>query len=115
MNHKKRDHKKRDHKKRDYKELASRIGFDEDDFHELVELFVTTSLSDIDKIKKAVLQNNCKETAAASHSVKGASGNLGFDDIFALASDMEMQAKNDNLEDFDSYINQLENSVNALK
>ena len=103
------------HKKRDYKELASRLGLDEDDFQELVELFVTTSLSDIDKIKKAVLHNNCKDTASASHSIKGAAGNLGFDDIFALARDMEMQAKDDNLDNFENYITQLENRVNDFQ
>ena len=35
----------------DFKELGSRLGIDEDDFMELVELFISTSLGDIDKIK----------------------------------------------------------------
>ncbi|MFH2060558.1 MAG: Hpt domain-containing protein [Pseudomonadota bacterium] len=98
----------------DFKELGSRLGIDEEDFMELVELFVTTSLSDIEKIKTGVAQNNPGDVAAASHSIKGASGNMGFDDIFALSKDMEMQAKNGSLENFDSYIKDLEAGVNSL-
>ena len=98
----------------DFKDLASRLGFDEDDFKELVELFITTTLSDIDKIKKGVQQGNSQDAAAASHSIKGAAGNLGFDDIFTLAKDMEMQAKQGNMDNFEVYITDLENSVNAI-
>ncbi len=98
----------------DFKDLASRLGFDEDDFKELVELFITTTLSDIDKIKNSVQQGNSQDAAAASHSIKGASGNLGFDEIFTLAKDMEMQAKQGNIDNFGAYIIDIENRVNAL-
>ena len=98
----------------DFKDLASRLGFDEDDFKELVELFITTTLSDIDKIKKGVRQGNSQDAAAASHSIKGAAGNLGFDDIFTLAKDMEMKAKQGDMDNFEAYITDLENRVNAL-
>jgi HPt (histidine-containing phosphotransfer) domain-containing protein len=98
----------------DYKNLASRLGFDIDEFLELVTLFVTTTVSDIDKIKIGVRQSNCQAAAAAAHSIKGAAGNLGFDDIFTLAKDMEIQAKEENLDNFETYIKDLENKVNAL-
>ena len=98
----------------DFKDLASRLGFDEDDFKELVELFITTTLSDIDKIKTGVQQDNSQDAAAASHSIKGAAGNLGFDNIFTLAKDMELLARQGNLNNFETYITDLENRVNAL-
>jgi HPt (histidine-containing phosphotransfer) domain-containing protein len=98
----------------DFKEIAAKLGFDEDDFKELVELFITTSLPDIDKIKKGVQQGNSQDVAAASHSIKGAAGNLGFDDMFTLAKAMETQAKNGDLDNFEAYITDLENKVNAL-
>ncbi|RLC04716.1 MAG: hypothetical protein DRH34_03630 [Deltaproteobacteria bacterium] len=98
----------------DFKNLASRLGLDEDDVIELVELFVTTALSDIDKIKKGVKKNNSQDVAAASHSIKGAAGNLGFDKLYTFAKDMEMQAKKGSLTDFELYISDLENRVNAL-
>ncbi|MCP3871869.1 MAG: Hpt domain-containing protein [Desulfobacteraceae bacterium] len=98
----------------DFKDLASRLGIDDEDFMELVELFVTTSLSDIDKIKKGFQEGNCDDAAAASHSIKGASGNLGFDDIYKLSMEMEMQAKQGSLENFENFISDLESMVTAL-
>ena len=98
----------------DYKDIAARLGIDEEDFIELVELLVTTTLSDIDKIKKGVREGNSQDAAAAAHSIKGAAGNLGFDDIFTLAKDMEMQAKQGSLDNFEAYIKDIEEMVKAL-
>ena len=99
----------------DFKDLASKLGFDEDDFMELVDLFVTTTLSDIEKIKKSVRQGNSQDAAAASHSIKGAAGNLGLNELFTLAKDMEKQARQGSLADFEIYVSDLENRTNALK
>ncbi len=98
----------------DFKDLASKLGLDEEDFQELVELFVTTSLADIDKIKAGVLSNNAQDAAGAAHSIKGAAGNLGFNDIYSLSMDMEMQAKNGSLENFDEKLKSLEEQVTSL-
>ncbi len=98
----------------DFKDLASNLGIDEEDFMELVELFVTTSLGDIEKIKKSLSEKSCADASAASHSIRGAAANMGFEDIAKLSADMEMQAKQGTLENFDSYVNDLEQMVNAL-
>lgn len=98
----------------DFNDLASRLGIDEEDMKELVELFITTTLSDIEKIRKGISDNNPVDAAAASHSIKGAAGNLGFDDIFCLARDMEMQAKKGSLDNFNVYTHDIEDRVNAL-
>jgi len=98
----------------DFQGLAARLGIDDEDFMELVDLFITTTLSDIGKIKKGVQEANSQDTAAASHSIKGAAGNLGFDEIFELAKSMEMQAKSGDLQGFDTLISDLELKVNSL-
>lgn len=98
----------------DFQELASRLGLDEEDFMELVELFVTTTRSDIDKIKTGLNENNSADAAAASHSIKGAAGNLGFDEMFELAKNMEMQAKTGSLEGLGTMVADLEAKVKAL-
>nr|NJM01881.1 Hpt domain-containing protein [Desulfobacula sp.] len=94
--------------------IASRLEIDEDEAKELVELFITTTLSDIEKIKKGISDNRPADAAAASHSIKGAAGNLGLDDIFSLTREMEMQAKGGSLDNFNVYIQDLEAKVNAL-
>lgn len=98
----------------DFKHLASKIGIDEEDFMELVELFISTTLSDLDKIKQGVFNNCPQDAAAAAHSIKGAAGNMGFDLIFALAKKMEFQAKAGSLENFNAYILDLEKQVRDL-
>ncbi len=98
----------------DFKDLASRLGIDEEDFMELVELFITTSLADVEKLKKSVLENSCPDASAASHSIKGAAANMGFEEIAKLTTDMEMQAKQGNVDNFDVYIADLEKMVTAL-
>jgi HPt (histidine-containing phosphotransfer) domain-containing protein len=98
----------------DFKYLASKIGFDEEEFMELVELFITTTLSDLEKVKQGVFTNHPEDAAVASHSIKGAAGNMGFDDMFALAKKMEVQAKAGRLENFDAYILDLETKVKGL-
>lgn len=98
----------------DFKALGSRLGIDEEDFMELVELFITTTLDDIEKIRQGLTDNNPVDAAAAAHSIKGAAGNLGLDDIYSLSKKMEEQAKNGSLDQFDVYIKNLETKVNAL-
>lgn len=98
----------------DFQDLASRLGIDDEDFMELVELFVTTTRSDIEKIKKGVSEADSDQVAAASHSVKGAAGNLGFDEMFELAKNMEQQARTGNLDGFNTMIADLEAKVDTL-
>lgn len=98
----------------DYKDLASRLGIDEEDFMDLVELFISTSLADIEKIKAGVADHDPQAAAAASHSIKGAAANMGFEEISNLSKDMEMQAKGGSVENFDTYIADLESMVNGL-
>ncbi|MBU0973257.1 MAG: Hpt domain-containing protein [Proteobacteria bacterium] len=98
----------------DYKYLASKIGIDEEEFMELAELFITTTLSDLDKIKQGVSKNRPVDAATAAHSIKGAAGNMGFDAIFVLAKKMELEAKAGCLDNFDAHIKDLETQVKAI-
>jgi len=98
----------------DYKTLASNLGIDEDDFRELVELFVTVTLAELDKIRQGVASGSPKDVVAASHSIKGAAGNLGFESMAELANKMEIQAHKGSLGNFNTYISDFETQVNAL-
>ena len=86
----------------DFETLASRIGLDGEDFRELAELFIITTRSDMDKIEQAMSAANPADAAAAAHSIKGAAGNLGFDEIAKLAKTMESRGNNGNLDGFDN-------------
>ena len=80
------------------RELAENLGLEEDEFLELVELFVQTGMSDLDKLQSAVDEENVQKVAEAAHSIKGASGNLGFMEAHEAAKKIEEEARNDRLE-----------------
>ncbi len=98
----------------DFNDLASKLGIDEEDFRELVELFISTSLADIDKIKAGMASDSPQDAASAAHSIKGAAGNMGFDDIYSLTLDMEMQAKDGSMENFGEKLKTLEDQITTL-
>jgi len=82
----------------DFKGLADRLGLEEDEFIELAELFVETGSSDLVQLQSAVEKEDVQEVVKKSHSIKGASGNLGFIEIFGVAKDVEANAR-DNILD----------------
>jgi HPt (histidine-containing phosphotransfer) domain-containing protein len=78
----------------DIKKLAENLGLDEDEYVELIELFVETGMSDLDKLLSAVKEKDPEKAAGAAHSIKGAAGNLGLMDLYEAATEMEEDARN---------------------
>jgi HPt (histidine-containing phosphotransfer) domain-containing protein len=76
------------------KVLGESLGLEEDEFIEIVELFLETAIDDIHKLEEALTTGNCEAAADAAHSLKGASGNLGFMAISDLSATIENQARN---------------------
>lgn len=99
----------------DFEDLASRLGVDKEDFVELVELFITTSRSDMEKIRQGMQGKNASDAASAAHSIKGAAGNLGFEQMADLAKTMEFEGKAGSLDGFDDYLTELETHLKQLE
>jgi HPt (histidine-containing phosphotransfer) domain-containing protein len=98
-----------------FEKLASRLGIDTEDFIELVELFITTTESDMDKIRQAMGGNNPADAAAAAHSIKGAAANLGYEGMADVAKEMEALGKDGSLEGFDGYMSDLDGYMAGLR
>lgn len=84
--------------------MASRLGMDRAEFMEFIQLFVSTTRAELDKIRQGLVHGAAKDAAAAAHSIKGAAGNLGFMDMFDLAQTMETQAKAGLLDEFGDHM-----------
>lgn len=78
------------------KEYADKLGLEEEDFRELTELFIETTKADLKKLTKAITEKNFTALREASHSIKGAAGNLGFMNIWEAASVCEKAAMENN-------------------
>ena len=66
------------------KELAENLGLKEDEYLEILELFIDIGMADIEKLSSAIEESNAEEAAQAAHSLKGASGNLGLMETFSF-------------------------------
>ena len=78
--------------------LSERLGLDEDEFLELVELFLEIGATDLGQLEMAVQKEDIEEVVKSSHSIKGASGNLGFTEIYEVAKGVEFNARQNNLD-----------------
>ena len=77
--------------------LAEELGLEKDEFLEVAELYVETCASDFHKLQSAIDDENARLAAEAAHSIKGASGNLGFARAQAAAEKIEIQARQGSL------------------
>lgn len=94
--------------------LAQRLGLEEDEYIELVELFVNTSDTDLNKIEISIGANDPEGTAKAAHSLKGSSGSLGFDAISEAAMKIEKNAREGSLEGAVGSVEIIKDKIRAL-
>lgn len=83
----------------DLKEIARDLDLEEDEYLELLELFLETSASDLVRLETAIAERDGDKVKAAAHSIKGAAGTLGLKEIFEIAKRTEFNARENNLKD----------------
>lgn len=76
---------------------ARALGFDPAELRELLDLFVETSLADLQTLQAALDQNRPEPAVIASHSIKGAARSLGFDELSAKLETIESNARRNSL------------------
>ena len=98
----------------DFKETAKNLGLEEDEFIEILKLFVEVSLSDLEKMKSAIDSKNSRIVFESSHSIKGAAVNLGFQEIAQIAREVELNARQDILDGSDHGYVTLKEKIDSL-
>jgi len=96
------------------KESAEKLGLEEDEYLELIELFMDTGRVDIEKLSSAIEKGNTEEATQAAHSLKGASGSLGLMEIHNLALKSEEEARNNSLDGIAESVQKLREQLNSL-
>ena len=82
-----------------FKELAENVGVEEEEYLELIELFIETGMSDLDTLYSAIKEKNAEKAANAAHSLKGAASNLGLIELYEAAMKIEEGILNNRLEE----------------
>lgn len=81
-----------------FKELADNIGLEEEDYRELIELFLDTGKADYDQLKQSLSASDSEQVARSAHTISGASGNLGLMSVHEVAKRIELSAIEKNLD-----------------
>lgn len=97
-----------------FNEMAENIGLDEQDFREMAELFVSVGVTDLDKLRDACAKRNCQDVVMSAHSLKGASANLGFNDIYEIAKRVEADARAQKLDGADEAIGKIAQKLTSI-
>jgi HPt (histidine-containing phosphotransfer) domain-containing protein len=75
------------------KKLAENLGLEEDEFTELFSLYKETTSSDLKALKFAIRAGDAEKAHEKAHSIKGASGNLGLDELYETAKAIDDRAR----------------------
>ena len=79
--------------------MSRKLGLEEDEYLELVELFFETSKADLKNLRSAINKKDMEMIAEIAHSLKGAAMNLGLDEFIELAKTIEKTARDGELEE----------------
>ena len=94
-------------------DMAAKIGLNIKHIPILVQSFQEESVGLMEQLESAIANKNYKEIGHVAHSIKGSSGNLKFTEMYELAKDMELSAK-DEKEDY-SYADACSSLKTAIK
>jgi HPt (histidine-containing phosphotransfer) domain-containing protein len=97
-----------------FKKLAGNLGLEEDEYRELVELFLETGRADFQKIESGLADRDADQVMHSAHTIKGAAGNLGFTEISDLAKLIEENADNNILEGLDQAVSTLRSHFGSI-
>ena len=97
-----------------FKELAENLGLEEDEFQEIVELFLETSNADLNTLRSAIDREDTQQAVEVAHSIKGASGNLGFMAIYEVAKNVEMKAREKDLSGANEAVENIKKEVDRI-
>ena len=94
--------------------MAENIGLDEQDFREMAELFVSVGVTDLVRLRDACASRDCQGVVMSAHSLKGASANLGFTEIYEIAKRVEAAARTQKLDGADEAIVEIGQRLDSI-
>jgi HPt (histidine-containing phosphotransfer) domain-containing protein len=98
-----------------FKELGANLGLEEDEFKELVELFAESGSSDFQTLQEGMAAGDAEKVMRSAHTIKGASSNLGLDDVSEVARIIEESAMNNQLNDLASPVQTLRKHFETIQ
>jgi HPt (histidine-containing phosphotransfer) domain-containing protein len=98
-----------------FKEIGEKIGLDEDEYIEMIELFVESGGEDLQKLEAAIKEADAEKAHEASHSIKGSSGSLMLDAIYEIAKSMDDILRIGKIDNVEEMLNKLKGEYETIK
>ena len=87
--------------------LEEMVGGDEEFILELLQLFLDSTGADVQALSDAAKTKEYGHVVHRSHTIKGASGNIGADKLMAVAGQLEQYAKTELGSELDTMISEV--------
>lgn len=81
----------------DLKAMAEKVELEEEEYQELIELFLMTTSQHLFDLQGAIAQRDGRKVAETAHSIKGSAASLGLTEISGIAKGIEASAREGNL------------------
>ena len=98
-----------------FKELGEKIGLDEDEYIEMIGLFVESGREDLQKLAIAIEEADAEKAHEASHSIKGSSGSLMLDPVYEIAKSMDDILRIGKFDNVEEMLNKLRSEYEIIK
>jgi HPt (histidine-containing phosphotransfer) domain-containing protein len=98
-----------------FKELGENLGLEEDEYRELIDLFIQSGGTDLQNLAQAIAARDADLVVRSAHTIKGASGNLGLTEVSAAAKIIEERAMRNQLDDLTQALQALGNHFQAIR
>ena len=96
------------------KELSENLGLEEDEYIEMLDIFLASGGADLASIEKALKEASAEQVHRAAHSLKGSSGSLCLDSIFEIARAIDDKARQGILAGLDELVPKLRRAYDEL-
>lgn len=81
----------------DLKTLAEQVDLEEEEYQEMIELFLQTTSQHLHHLEAAIEKGDSRRVVETAHSIKGSAASLGLTRISGIAKGMEVNARDNNL------------------
>ena len=95
--------------------MAENLGLETEEFFEIFDLYVETTSIDLAALEGAVANADFDTAHKKAHSIKGASGNMGIDELFKLAKAIDDLVREGSLSGVDDLLTNFKDSYEGLK
>jgi histidine phosphotransfer protein HptB len=91
-----------------FQELAEELGLEEEEYSELIELFMETGQADLSQLKTALEARDAETVSRRAHTLCGSSGNMRLMELHEAAKRIELAADDGRLDSLSEDLNALE-------